>query len=282
LILRVQTQMNQHRTDTGRLSSGVDATADPEKGRRKKQQLQNIPPRLRDMFVAPLGYSLTGADFKAIQWCIFMWRAAKELHSQFHQKLLDDFLRDPKTNDPHSYLARTFYGKQEIAIEERKTVKPYTYGLLFMGSPGGVADDCGDPREMGVRMSKAHMAAFHPKPLWDFLVKECKRQKYVQTPLGFRRYFWHWDPKATEVIATEIQGAEADLMKLVLLSLAQDLDPRWEILTSTHDSYLILHPTEDTARVREYVAAKMEQPIPFFDGQKWLADVKTGQNWRQV
>lgn len=280
MIVRLPSSYLQHRASTGRLSSGVDSDSDPEKGRKKHLQMQNIPPRLRDIFVAPPGYLMVGGDHQAIEWCLFCWVGATLCHSQFHRELLERFMRDEL--DPHQHLARTFYQKPEVSLKERKTAKPYTYGLLYMGSPDGVADDQGHPHEMGRRMGVAHKIAFRPKPVWDTLLMRAKRLKYVQTPLGFRRYFWGYEPKATEIIATEIQGTAGDLHKWLLLDIAKGLKPKWELLTVGHDSDVLLVPESEAGDAAIWLKARLEQPIPFLNNQPFKAEIKVGPNWRTV
>lgn len=289
-LVWVPTRYSQHRAETGRLSSGLDPN-DPDKGigRKKVQQLHNVPRALRDMYVAPPGKVLVGADSSAVEWVVFMHLGA-EINDPpgYHRGLLDRFAlppQDPEHLDPHRYLAQVWHGvpsQSTVTREDRQTCKPYTYGLLFMGSPRGVADSVGHRWDVGERIAEAHARAFKTKPVWDAIIDEAKRTKQIRTLGGWVRYFWDWNPKPTEVIATKIQGSAADLHKYILIRIAREKPPTWDILTFTHDNDVLMVPEEDEQEARRRLAEWTQMPIPFFGGRGFPAEVKSGKNWRQV
>jgi hypothetical protein len=108
--------------------------------------------------------------------------------------------------------------------------------------------------------------------------------RYVETPLGWRRWFWGLDPKSTEILATLIQAAEADLMKWTLASIprgtARPFDYR--LMTTTHDSIMIDAPEKDADMAATFLRGKLEQPVPWLDGRSWRCKVKIGGDWRKV
>mgnify|MGYP003577638465 CR=1 FL=1 len=113
------------------------------------------------------------------------------------------------------------------------------------------------------------------------------KQKYVETPLGWRRYFWGSKPSPTEILGTKVQGTAADLCKYVANDVVKNLPPQArmvspEWLTTTHDSLLIQVLKEAAGQYSTWLRAKMEQPIPWLDRRQWRADVKVGPDWRSV
>jgi DNA polymerase I-like protein with 3'-5' exonuclease and polymerase domains len=136
----------------------------------------------------------------------------------------------------------------------------------------------------------AHEKAFRVGPWQQSVLAQVKKRKYVQTPLGWRRYFWAWNPKPTEVIATLVSGTAADLCKVVLASIFcklpgtvfHDLPKGWEVSTTLHDSVMLMVPESDSGVAPRWLRAQMEQPISWLDGRSWRCDVKVGKNWMEV
>lgn len=290
------TSYGLHRTTTGRLASGID-DSDPDKGikGRKIQQIQNFPKKIRDAFVADEGYAFVGADSAGIEWAIAIYLASKvNVPSGFHLEILDRFQRGEF--DPHRYLASKVFNvpEEEVSGAMRNTAKPYTHGRTFLGSERGLAREAGHPEAVGLRVCNAHHEAFKLKQWQDYELDLVKRRRYVQTPLGWRRYFWEPKPKPQEILGTKVQATAADLCKWILASISFSyerwvsegrwiVEPQgWEMLTSTHDSMLLHVPQEEVSEASSWLKATMEQPIPWLDNRSWRASVKVGQNWRQV
>lgn len=281
---RMQTVYGLHRSDTGRLSSGLDPS-DEEKviTRRKIAHVQNIPRKLRDMFVPDPGHVFIGGDWAGIEAAITWWFASKvDQPKGFHVAILDRFQRGEF--DPHKFLASHAFDVQESAVtkEQRRVAKAYTHGRDFMGSPIGLARAAGHPDKVGVRVCRAHDEAFKLKPWWDHELALVKRRRFVQTPLGWRRYFNDWKPKPQEVIATIVQATAADLCKWCLVRLFETAPLWFELLSSTHDSFLGQVPIEHEEVGKVYLKSAMEAPVPWLDGRTWRADVRSGDSWRAV
>jgi DNA polymerase I-like protein with 3'-5' exonuclease and polymerase domains len=248
--------------------------------------LQNVPKSLRDIIVAEPEKVLVNADLVGIEWALSMWFASKHDTDGFHLTILDKF--QAGDFDPHRYLASVAFNIPEVDVtdEQRRVCKAYTHGRTYLGSPRTLARNAGHSDATGLKVCEAHERAFRVAPWQQALLAEVKKKHYVQTPLGWRRYFWSWDPKPTEVIATLVSGTAADLLKVVLGTIFAELPRGWEVLTSTHDSVMLMVP-EVCERAPEHEASwwlkgRMEQPIPWLDGRTFRCDVKIGTNWAQV
>jgi hypothetical protein len=317
---KIITAYAQHRASTGRLSSGVD-TSDPDKGKRSKvQQLQNVPKALRDIVEAPEGFSCVGADWSNIEWVLTMLDASKvpgkwvaeewepvegrdawyiqnfqqvvEAYSTgYFNKLIDRFLAGDF--DAHRYLASFAYSKPEADItkNERSTCKPYTHGYDFDGQPGTLAYEAGHPAAVGLKVCAAHDEAFMSRPWKDFVYQNLLQDKRVQTYAGWRRYFWDLRPKPTEGLGTKIQATAADLMKWTMARMATE-EPRlfvgghekdWQVITTTHDSLLLLSPTATVEECAKWLKTQyFQRAIPWAEGRSFRADVVIGRTWRDV
>ena len=278
---RVVTSYSLHRSASGRLSSGVDSS-EPDKLRGKVSVLQNVPRGVRDIVVAEPGYVLVAADWSAIEWCLAMWFASKLDKDTFHLDILNKF--QASEFDPHRYLAAEANGvpEAEVVDQMRKEAKPYTHGRTYMGSPRTLARNAGHPDAIGIKVCAAHERAFKVMPWQQSVLADCKKKHFIQTPLGWRRYFWSWDPKPTEVIATLVSGTAADLLKVVLGTVFATLPEGWEVMTTLHDSIMLMVPQDDDPWGAIWLKEKMEQPIPWLDGRSWRCDVKVGANWKEV
>jgi DNA polymerase-1 len=258
--------------------------SDPDKGlRRKVHQLQNIPRKLRDAFVPDLGHVMIGGDWAGIEWAIAMWFCSKVGEpAGYHEDLLDRF--QSGLFDPHRFLAAKAFGVSEAKVtkRQRKICKAYTHGRMFAGTGIGLAREVGHPQRIGIQVCNAHDVAFKHSVWQSRTVALVRKQHYIQTALGWRRYFWEWKPKPQEVLATLVQGTAADLCKYVLRDIFET-QPSWvEVLTTTHDSLLLQVPLLKEEEGAAFLKEKMEQPIPWLDNRTWRADIKTGMSWREV
>ena len=280
---RQRTSYAIHRAATGRLASGMDRS-DPDKGLRKKvHQVQNIPKKLRDAFVSDPGYRMIGGDYVGIEWAIAIWYCAKYNDPPgFHEDLLERFRKG--LFDPHRYLASFAFSVIEAKVlpDQRKICKGYTHGRMFDGSPIGLARSVGHTQATGHKVCDAHDRAFQTHAFKEGVYEDACKNKYVQTPLGWRRYFWGYKPKKQEVLGTLVQATAADLCKYVGLEIMKSLPPWAELLTTTHDSFLLQVEEARTQEGLVYLKDTMEMPIPWLDGRSWRADVQDGANWREV
>lgn len=282
---RVVTSFALHKTDTGRLSSGVD-NSDLDKGTRKKvQQLQNVPKRLRDIYRADPGYCFVGADYSAIEWCVALWFADKLANPYgYHKKLFDAFQRGEL--DPHRLLASKIEGVplEDVTGAMRTAAKAITFGYLFGGSSVGLAQRIQRPHDFVEKATKAHDGVFQFLTWRKHTVARTAKQHKVETPLGWRRYFWDWYPKATEVLATEIQATAADLLKWSLVRLGKALEehPKWELLLTVHDHNMLHVPVEDGQLARDVLVEAMCGEVPWLSGWRFKVEAKIGDDWSKV
>lgn len=289
---RLKTSYALHKAETGRLASGTDST-EADKVGAKVQQIQNFPSVLRDIVRAPEGSILVGGDWAAIEWALAIWDAAcLGYNESFHRDILTRFRHDEF--DPHCWLAAHAYDLDydkafeshkkggSYGAKERKISKAFTHGYTFGGSPAGLARNAGLKDKIGVRVCRAHDEAFQLQGWKDYTYETAKARRYVETPLGWRRYFWDWKPKREEVLNTRIQATAADLCKWTLLQLFRSMPEGWELITTTHDSFLIMAPKDKETEAIPFLLGKMEAKVPWLSNESFRADVRAAQTWRDV
>lgn len=78
-----------------------------------------------------------------------------------------------------------------------------------------------------------------------------------------------------------IQGTEADLMKMAMLKVEQEIDGFGVQVLQIHDSILVECPEENADKVREILRDTMENIYPDF-GVKLNVDTSVGKNWGEA
>ena len=304
---RLRTQYNLHRTNSGRLASGMDKT---EKDKRTPAiQVQNWPKALRSIVVADPGWVMIGADWRAIQFAMLMLRAAAidEPHG-FHLDLLDK--QQAGTLDPHSFLAENFLraklleamgGSKTVEVGSRKAIrqmmKGYTYGRAFLGAPEVLAMEQGHAVALGRTVCDVHDKSFLLGHWQQFEIEQAVSRHFTETVRGFRRWFWESvvrgpdgtvkKPKPQEILGAVIQGDESELMKWMLGNVAEDLGPDFrsdeiEMLTTTHGSVLLQAREDKAEEAKRWLIEHMERKCPFLGGRGFVCEAKVGRTWKDV
>jgi DNA-directed DNA polymerase len=272
---RVHTTFNQNVVVTGRLSS-----TDPN--------LQNIPIRtelgrkVREAFVPKKGYIFIQADYSQ-----FELRLAAVLAGD--QEMIDGFNRD---EDIHKRTAALIYGvpDNEVTKEMRRSAKVINFGILYGMSPHGLSV----ATKMSVKEAKDFIERYFKlriklKEYLDSIIDFAKQHGYVKTLFGRKRpandinssNYMVAEAAKRATINMPIQGTEADLMKLSMIHLDEELEKRGlkaRQIIQVHDSILLECPENEVETVKELVKNVMENVYPKL-GIKLTVDVASGDNW---
>ena len=272
---RVHTTFNQNVVVTGRLSS-----TDPN--------LQNIPIRtelgrkVREAFVPKEGYTFIQADYSQ-----FELRLAAVLAGD--REMIDGFNRD---EDIHKRTAALIYGvpDNEVTKEMRRSVKVINFGILYGMSPHGLSV----ATKMSVKEAKDFIERYFKlriklKEYLDSIIDFAKQHGYVKTLFGRKRpandinssNYMVAEAAKRSTINMPIQGTEADLMKLSMIHLDEELEKRGlkaRQIIQVHDSILLECPEDEVETVKELVKNVMENVYPKL-GIKLTVDVASGDNW---
>lgn len=272
---RVHTTFNQNVVVTGRLSS-----TDPN--------LQNIPIRtelgrkVREAFVPKEGYTFIQADYSQ-----FELRLAAVLAGD--REMIDGFNRD---EDIHKRTAALIYGvpDNEVTKEMRRSAKVINFGILYGMSPHGLSV----ATKMSVKEAKDFIERYFKlriklKEYLDSIIDFAKQHGYVKTLFGRKRpandinssNYMVAEAAKRSTINMPIQGTEADLMKLSMIHLDEELEKRGlkaRQIIQVHDSILLECPEDEVETVKELVKNVMENVYPKL-GVKLTVDVASGDNW---
>lgn len=272
---RIHTTFNQDVAATGRLSS-----TDPN--------LQNIPvrsdigKRIREAFIPAEGNVFVSADYSQ-----FELRLAAVLAGD--QPLIDDFNAGV---DVHAKTAADVYAVpiEQVTKNQRRDAKVINFGVLYGMSPHGLAAATG----MTFGDAKAFIDEYFrlraPIRIYiDQTIARAKSDGYVETYYGRRRPTP--DIRSSNFIVRQaaeraaanmpIQGTEADLMKMAMLKIEQEIDGFGVQVLQIHDSVLVECPEGNEDKVKEILRDCMENICPEL-GIKLSVDTRSGINWGEA
>jgi DNA polymerase I len=288
---RVHTDFNQAITTTGRLSSS-------------NPNLQNIPIRtefsrqIRAAFIPEPDWILVTADYSQIELRILA-------HLSQEPRLVEAYQNN---QDVHKLTAQLLLEKEDITSEERRLAKIINFGVIYgMGAQRF-------SREAGVSYAdaKVFIERFYERYPGVFaylqrMEQQAIAQGYVETILGRRRYFSfdsrdlipfrgkdlvalaevdlsaikisNYDRGLLRAAANApIQGSSADMIKVAMVKLQEQLKPyRTRLLIQVHDELVLEMPPEEWEEVRSLIQSTMATAIPL--SIPLIADIHSGPNW---
>lgn len=272
---RVHTHFNQTGAATGRLAS-----TDPN--------LQNIPIRtdlgrgIRRAFVSRgEGWTLLSADYSQIEL-----RVMAELSG-------DPGLREAfeSGQDIHAATAARVHGVSIEAVqpEMRRTAKMVNFGIIYGISAFGLSQRLGIPRSAAAAIIEEYFRQYPGvKAYMDRTIADCRARGYVETMTGRRRYLRDINSANASIrggaermaINTPIQGTAADMIKLAMIRVHDDLRQaklRSQLLLQVHDELVLDLFLEEADEVRVLVEVGMKTALPMTVPIQ--VELGTGANW---
>ena len=259
---RVRTKWCQTTTATGRLSS-------------IKPNLQNIPPTVREGFIAPPDWVLLSSDYSQIELRIVASLSGdKNLKEAFE-----------RNEDIHTRTAALVLGIPEelVGKKEREMAKMINFGIIYGMGAYGLS------RRLGISVEDANLfinAYFRTYPgvkEWvENTVREATEKGYTTTILGRKRYFE--SVKGADIraaINAPVQGSAADMIKVAMVNIDKALSNKKSgMIIQVHDE-LVLEVTEDElTEVSSIVKREMERAVSL--GVPVVCDIKVGKNWGRM
>jgi len=274
---RVHTTFGQTGTATGRLSS-----ANPN--------LQNIPIRtelgreIRAAFIAEPGHVLLAADYSQIELRLLA-------HFSKDKLLVEAFRRG---DDIHTLTASQVFDVPPLMVtpDHRRQAKVVNFGIVYGLSAFGLSQQLGiEPGE-----AKKFIEAYFEKyagvrAFIDATLEQARRDQKVATLFGRIRPIPDIHSKNANLrgfaertaVNTPLQGTAADLIKLAMITIDEEIRKRGlksRMTLQVHDELVFEVPDGEVdvmkSLVREHMENAHELAVPL------LVELGVGVNWRDL
>lgn len=255
-------------TRTGRLASRSNIYG-------SGTNLQNIPPKLRQMFVADRGKMLFYVDLSQAEARVVAYLARCE-------SLIELF---NSGRDIHKENAERFFGFYDE--DKRVAVKRIVHGSNYGEGPDRIikvaaADNIRLDYKDVVKGQEAYFMLYPEiKEVWWADVKRALQYRVLETPLGWKRqFFGRWDSVTffNEGLAFQPQCTVGILGEMGMLESSKV--PGAEILLNEHDAVVGQCDEDKYETVVPLVQKAMEIPVEI-NGKTLVipSDAKVGRNW---
>ncbi|MBN2313411.1 MAG: DNA polymerase I [Sedimentisphaerales bacterium] len=272
---RVHASFNQTITATGRLSSSGP-------------NLQNIPirtelgSRVRSAFVpAKESDSILSADYSQIELRLLA-------HFSKDNALLAAFAAD---QDIHRFVASQIFGVpiEDVTSEMRSRSKAVNFGVIYGQGAFGLSRSVGISQAEAKKFIEDYYARYSAiRAFMDECIDLAKQTGYVETILHRRRRIANINSKNHNkraqaerlAVNTVIQGSAADLIKLAMLAIEDEIEthyPHMAMILQVHDELVFEVPTTEADTHAEWIAEKMTNAIELDVPLK--VDINIGPNW---
>ncbi|MFZ4862745.1 DNA polymerase I [Sphingobacterium sp. Mn56C] len=272
----IHTSYNQAVAATGRLSS-------------TNPNLQNIPIRtekgreVRKAFIARSeDHILLSADYSQIEL-----RIMAELSQD--ENMLDAFA---KGHDIHRATAAKVYGValEEVTSDQRRNAKAVNFGIIYGQSAFGLSQSLGIPRKEAADMIAQYFEQYKGiKNYMSTAIENAKEKGYVETILKRRRYLRDINSANMTVrgfaernaINAPIQGSAADMIKVAMLNIQQDIKTQklqGKMIMQVHDELVFDVPKAEVDafkaiimdRMKNAIAMRVPLEVEIGEGKNWL------------
>lgn len=277
-IGRLHTSFNQTGAATGRLSSS-------------NPNLQNIPAKteegrkIREGFVAKDGYSILSLDYSQIEL-----RVLAELSED--EALINAY----KNNlDLHDLTARKLFelnDEDKVSIPQRTMAKIVNFSIIYGKTAFGLSNELKITRKEAEEYIEKYFDQYKSvRPFEAEIVSEAEQTGYVRTMFKRKRTIEGIDSRNKNIknqairmaVNTVIQGSAADILKVVMVKLFDELRDKEDITMNlqVHDE-LIFEVRDD--KVEEYsnmIKEIMENTIEL-KNVKLEVNIASGKNWSEA
>ena len=275
---RIHTSFNQVVAVTGRLSSD-------------NPNLQNIPIRtergreIRKAFIPrSKEFTLLSADYSQIEL-----RIIAELSED--KGMMDAFISG---EDIHAATAAKVYGValKDVTSDMRRNAKMVNFGIIYGISAFGLSERLNIPRGEAKSIIDNYFMQYPGiKDYMDECIESAREKGYVETILGRRRYLRDINSANATVrgfaernaINAPIQGSAADMIKVAMINIHHDLNPKKfksKLLLQVHDELVFDVHQDEVDEVKKLVSYRMKTAlllkVPIEIG------IGTGKNWLEA
>ena len=197
-------------------------------------------------------------------------------------------------DDIHRLTASQVFGVPPMLIdaEHRRRAKAVNFGIVYGLSPFGLSQQLGIDQREAKKFIDAYFEKYAGVRRYiDRTLEETRREQSVKTLFGRTRPIPDINSKNANMrgfaertaVNTPLQGTAADLIKLAMIQIDEELRSRKlksRMLLQVHDDLLFEVPENEIELMRGMVREKMESvhklSVPL------LVELGVGPNWRDV
>ncbi|MBN2899597.1 MAG: DNA polymerase I [Clostridia bacterium] len=271
---RIHTSLNQTVAVTGRLSS-------------TEPNLQNIPIRLplgreiRKIFVPSEGCQLVDADYSQIELRILAHMSEDEnLKRAFIEKI-----------DVHAMTASQVFDLplEQVTSLERSRAKEVNFGIVYGMSDYGLSENLNITRAEAKKYIEQYFEKYSSvKRFMDDTIEQCRKEGYVTTLFDRKRNIPEINHKNFNLrsfaertaMNTPIQGTAADIMKIAMIKVHQELKAghyKSRLILQVHDELIVDTVADELEAVKKIVEHNMEEAVKLSVPLK--VDLNVGASW---
>jgi len=199
-----------------------------------------------------------------------------------------------KGEDIHTLTASQVFEIPELMVdaEHRRRAKAVNFGIVYGISPFGLAAQLGIEQREAKKFIEAYFEKYQGvRKFIDHVLEETRREQKVKTMFGRVRPIPDINSKNANMrgfaertaVNTPLQGTAADLIKLAMINIDEELRTRKltsRMLLQVHDELLFEVPQVELDDMRALVKDKMENvrtlKVPLD------VEIGVGLNWRDV
>jgi DNA polymerase-1 len=276
---RVHSSFNQALAATGRLSSN-------------NPNLQNIPVRtpegakVREAFIPrDKDHVLLSADYSQIEL-----RLIAELSGD--EAMLEAFQAN---QDIHSATAARVFGVpfEEVSREQRYRAKTVNFSIIYGAGATNLSRQLDIKRTEASELIEQYFRQYNGlKTYMEQVVEDARQNGYVMTLMGRRRHLRDinsnsgLDRSVAERIAinTPIQGSAADMIKIAMIGIHEDLKAgnfRSKMVLQVHDELVFDVHKEELEAIKPIIENRMSNAMPNLR-VPILVEMGVGENWREA
>lgn len=274
---RIHTNYNQTIAATGRLSS-------------TNPNLQNIPIKdeegrlLRKGFIPSKGFEILSLDYSQIELRIMA-------HYSKDKNMIDAY----KTGaDIHRRTAAGLFSvsEKDVTAEMRNKAKIVNFSVIYGVTSFGLSNNLRISRKEAKEFIEKYFQTYTGVQTYmDEMVEFCKKNGYVETLLGRRRFLPEINSSnkmASEAakrvaINSPIQGTSADMIKLAMIQISNQIHKeklRSRIIMQVHDELVFEVPKEEKDKFYSMAKKTMENALPL--SIPVVVEGKFGSNWDEA
>ena len=274
---RIHSVFNQTNTTTGRLSSN-------------NPNLQNIPIRtingrmIRRAFTAKEGSVIISADYSQIELRVIASMSGdKNMINAFNNN-----------EDIHASTAAKIFGIniKEVTKEQRSHAKIVNFGIIYGVSAFGLSNQTNLTRsESKVIIDNYYNSYPSLKEFMTNQINYARENGFVKTLIGRKRFLTDINSRNRMIrsaaernaINTPVQGSAADIIKLSMIKIFNDLNSKFmktKLILQVHDELVFEAPQDEIEQAKKIIidnmenAYKLEVPL--------TVDIGVGENWLEA